>query len=75
VERQRDPGDRSRVFVHFTGRHERELATSYAPLTTATEALLREYDEEQLGLIHGFLARLTGDSRAFLDGINSPPAG
>ncbi|MDG6104088.1 MarR family transcriptional regulator [Dactylosporangium aurantiacum] len=66
IERRRDPTDRRRVYVVSTGRHERELATIYAPLATATGAVLDSYSDDELRLLLGFLERLTAASRTFL---------
>ncbi|HVV23314.1 MAG TPA: MarR family transcriptional regulator [Pseudonocardiaceae bacterium] len=57
VRRIRDDHDRRRVFVASTGRHEAETATLFAPLTTATTAILDTYTDEQLSLIADFLER------------------
>ncbi len=66
VERHRDPGDRRRVFVRSTGRHERELQQVYAPLSAATSTVFDDYSDGQLEVIHGFLDRLAGSSRDFI---------
>jgi len=66
IERRRDPGDRRRVYVHSTGRHEQALSEAFAPLAADTFAILDEYDEQQLRVIHDLLERLTGASRTFI---------
>jgi DNA-binding MarR family transcriptional regulator len=66
VERHRDAGDRRRVYVRSTGRHERELAAVYAPLAAATAGILADFGDEQLAVVHDLLARLTAASREFI---------
>ena len=66
VERRRDPGDRRRVFVHSTGRHEHELAEVFAPLQTATAKAMDDLGVPELALIAEFLRRLAAGSREFI---------
>lgn len=66
VERHRDAGDRRRVYVRSTGRHERELVAMYAPLAAATAGILDDLGDGELTVVHDLLARLTAASRDFI---------
>jgi DNA-binding MarR family transcriptional regulator len=58
IERRRDPADRRKVIVAPTGRHEEATATVFAELGSRFGAVLDDYDDDQLDLMIGFLARL-----------------
>jgi DNA-binding MarR family transcriptional regulator len=72
VERRRDATDRRRVFVHSTGRHERELAEVFGPLAAATGKAMDGYTVDELAVIEGFLGRLADSSRTFLEKFPKP---
>jgi DNA-binding MarR family transcriptional regulator len=74
IERRRDEHDRRRVFVVSTGRHEAEVAQLFAPLATATRAVLDRYDDTQLETIADFLERLNETNRALIGSRASHPA-
>ncbi|MFI5954613.1 MarR family winged helix-turn-helix transcriptional regulator [Cryptosporangium sp. NPDC051539] len=66
VERYREPGDRRKVYVRSTGRHEQELAEIYRPLAEATDAVLSSFDPASLEVVKDLLGKLTEVSQAFL---------
>jgi DNA-binding MarR family transcriptional regulator len=66
VTRVRDEGDRRRVFVESTGRHEAEATRLFAPLAESSRAVLSGYDEDQLALLVDFVSKLNDAKRAIL---------
>jgi DNA-binding MarR family transcriptional regulator len=66
VTRVRDEGDRRRVFVESTGRHEAEAARLLAPLAESSRTLLAGYDDDQLALLVDFVSKLNDANRAIL---------
>jgi DNA-binding MarR family transcriptional regulator len=48
IERVRDTGDRRKVHVHSTGRHEEALGTVFAEVAAGFVAIAARYSDEQL---------------------------
>jgi DNA-binding MarR family transcriptional regulator len=65
VERRRDAADRRKVLVRSTGRHEAALEKIFGKVGSAFAEVVEAYDDDQLDLIGGFLARLNEKAHAF----------
>jgi DNA-binding MarR family transcriptional regulator len=66
IRRLPDPNDRRRVLAAPRPEKMRRLFQIYAPLQESMEALYAEYDDEQLELVIGFMARSHAISIDFL---------
>ena len=55
--RERDPGDRRRIFVSSIPERLREIAPLYESMAGATAELLARYDDEELALLLDFATR------------------
>ncbi|TQS40243.1 hypothetical protein FL583_36055 [Cryptosporangium phraense] len=66
IERYREPGDRRKVFVRSTGRHEEQLAEIYRPLAEATDAVLGSFDTSSLESVRDLLGKLAEVSESFV---------
>lgn len=60
VRRERDPGDRRRVYVHISSEREDELWDLYQPLAEAVEAYRDSLDVDDLRVIVDFLEFANG---------------
>ncbi|MCZ7448584.1 MarR family transcriptional regulator [Agrobacterium rhizogenes] len=66
IRRLPDPADRRRVLAAPDPEKMRALFEMYAPLQERMEALYRDYDDEQLELIIGFMNKSCAISRDFV---------
>ncbi len=60
VERVRDPADRRRWELRPTSGRQGDIAALFAPLQEELADLCSRYDDEQLDVVTGFLAALSG---------------